>query len=51
MMGVNWERLSLSGYFEALEAYNEAHDPDRANARPPIDLERLRQFERAHGVG
>lgn len=27
-MGLDWERLSLSGYMEALEAHNEANSGD-----------------------
>lgn len=33
-MHVDWSTLSLGGYFEALEAHNEAHDPKAANREP-----------------
>lgn len=28
-LGLDWERVSLSGYLEALEAYNEAMAPEK----------------------
>lgn len=51
-MHLSWERLSLSGYFEALEAHNEAHDPERSKARnvDAATLDRLSRFNKAHGV-
>lgn len=49
-MHVDWERLSLSGYFEALEAHNEAHTTPGSEAREPVDSERLRRFVEAHRV-
>lgn len=33
-MHLNWERLSLSGYFEALEAHNEAQDTGKPKHEP-----------------
>lgn len=33
-MHVDWSGLSLSGYFEALDAHNEAHDPKGSNRDP-----------------
>jgi len=33
-MHLDWSRLSLSGYFEALEAHNEAQDPKGAKHEP-----------------
>lgn len=45
-MHVNWERLSLSGYLEALEAHNEAHADAGAKA-PSGDPEMLRQIMEA----
>ena len=33
-MHLNWERLSLSGYFEALAAHNEAHDTGKPKHEP-----------------
>lgn len=47
-MHLNWERLSLSGYFEALEAHNEAHAAPGAEGRAVADPERLRRFVDAH---
>lgn len=49
-MGLDWRYLSLSAYFEALEAHNEAHSGD-GKTRPPVDPERLGKFLAAHGVG
>lgn len=47
-MHLDWERLSLSGYFEALEAHNEAHaDPNAAPSKGPADPERLRKVMEA----
>jgi hypothetical protein len=46
-MHLDWERLSLSGYFEALEAHNEAHQPEGGNSGS-VDPERLRRFVDAH---
>jgi len=43
-MGLDWERLSLSGYFEALEAYNEG----QGGTEKVSDLPRLRRFMEAH---
>lgn len=48
-MGLDWRYLSLSAYFEALEAHNEAHSGD-GKTRPPADPERLGRFLAAHGV-
>ena len=46
-MGLDWERLSLSGYFEALEAHNEAAGGD-GKAKGVQDVDRLRRFMDAH---
>jgi hypothetical protein len=46
-MHLDWERLSLSGYFEALEAHNEAHQTE-GSSNGPVDPERLRRFVDAH---
>lgn len=49
-MGLDWRSLSLSGYLEALEAFNEANDL-RA-AKGPVDagdLSDLKRLMRAHG--
>lgn len=48
-MHLDWERLSLSGYFEALEAHNEAHDP-KAGGIDEAMADRLARFNKAHGV-
>ena len=45
---MDWATLSLSGYFEALEAHNEAHSGAASETRPPSDPERLRRFVEAH---
>lgn len=40
----------MSGYFEALEAHNEAHAPDaKREPRQPADIDRLRRFRAAQG--
>ncbi len=46
-MGLDWERLSLSGYFEALEAHNEAAGGD-GKPKGVQDVDRLRRFMDAH---
>lgn len=49
-MGLDWERLSLSGYFEALEAHNEASDPNAAKSKAQAgDLDRLKRAMQATG--
>jgi len=47
-MHLNWERLSLSGYLEALEAHNEAHQDLNAASDRPSNPDRLRRFVDAH---
>ncbi|WP_313326233.1 hypothetical protein [Sphingobium yanoikuyae] len=42
-MNLDWERLSLSGYFEALEANNEAHAPDQKPDPADADFSRLKR--------
>lgn len=49
-MHLNWERLSLSGYYEALEAHNEANDPERGKQLDQATADRLARFNKAHGV-
>jgi hypothetical protein len=49
-MHLNWERLSLSSYFEALEAHNAAHDPDNGSKLDSTTADRLARFNAAHGV-
>jgi hypothetical protein len=44
---LDWERLSLSSYFEAVEVHNEPQ-PGGADQRAPGDPERLRRFVDAH---
>lgn len=44
-MHLDWERMSLSGYFEALEAHNAAHDPE-AGKRQPASPEFRDQMQR-----
>lgn len=50
-MGLNWERASLSSYFEALEAHNAAHDPKPRKATGSSDTSALSRFMKAHGDG
>ncbi|MEN6450341.1 MAG: hypothetical protein ABFC96_07615 [Thermoguttaceae bacterium] len=42
-MGLDWERLSLSGYLEALEAHNDAHSTDKKPQASPGGHERLKR--------
>lgn len=49
-MGLDPDRLSLSGYFEALEAYNAMHDPDAAKGQTRPASGRLKRFVQAHAV-
>jgi hypothetical protein len=49
-MGLDWRTLSLSDYFEALEAFNEAHDPDpKSSSKDAGDLSDLRRLMKSHG--
>ena len=50
-MHLDWERLSLSGYFEALEAHNASQAPDAGGKLDSAAAERLARFNKAHGVG
>ncbi len=43
-MGLDWERLSMSGYLEAMAA----RDPDRSEGAEPS--KRFLRFAAAHGV-
>lgn len=49
-MHLNWERMSLSAYFEALEAHNAAHDTDKGAKLDTAAADRLARFNKAHGV-
>lgn len=44
-MGLNWERLSLSGYIEAMNARNSDGETEKA------DTSDLKRFMEAHGNG
>lgn len=46
-MGLDWHTLSMSDYFEALEAFNEAHDPNGGKGGGPGDLSDLKRLMRA----
>jgi hypothetical protein len=48
-LGLDWRQTDLSDYLEALEAYNEAHDPDAGKS--PEASEQLKRFMAAHGGG
>lgn len=45
-LGLDPERVTLGEYFEALEAHNEAVEPDKKTP----DLDRLREFKAARAV-
>lgn len=49
-MGLDWERLSLSAYMEALEACNEMNDPEAAKKaeKSPDAMKRLDKFMASH---
>lgn len=47
-MGLDWRTLDLSDYMEALEAFNEMHDPDAPKPGVSTDS-RLAKFMKAHG--
>lgn len=47
-LGLDWRQTDLSDYLEALEAYNEAHDPE-AGKRPAEASDELKRFMTAHG--
>jgi len=49
-MHLDWVRLSLSGYFEALEAHNESAGGE-STERAGGDPDRLRRFVEAHKRG
>ncbi|NBC37366.1 hypothetical protein GTZ99_12475 [Novosphingobium sp. FSY-8] len=51
-MGLDWRSLSLSGYLEALEAHNEAHDPDyKPEPQVTADKDRLKRLLNARAGG
>ena len=47
-LGINWREADLSDYLEALEAHNEANDPNAKKA-PPEASDELKRFMQAHG--
>lgn len=49
-LGLDWRQTDLSDYLEALEAYNEAHDPE-ASKQPPEASDELKRFMAAHTGG
>lgn len=49
-MHLDWSSLSLSAYFEALEAHNDAHDSGKSKALDTATSEMLDKFNKAHGV-
>lgn len=49
-MHIDWSGLSLSGYFEALEAHGEANNPDKGKSLDKATADRLDKFNKAHGV-
>ena len=48
-MGLDWERMSLSGYLEALEYKVASQDGGGGKALPADAQERLDRFMSAHG--
>ena len=49
VMGLDWRMLDLSAYMEALEAFNEMHDPESGKKGAQADTDRLSRFLKAHG--
>jgi hypothetical protein len=47
-IGLDWRYLSLSSYFEALEAFNSVQSGERAPSQP---TEGLKAFIKAHSGG
>lgn len=47
-MGLDWRFLSLSAYMEAVEAHNEANDPDAHKAPQRVETGRLERFMKFH---
>ena len=47
-LGLDWRQTDLSDYLEALEAHNEAHDPEGA---PREATPELKRFLAAHTRG
>jgi hypothetical protein len=48
-LGLDWRATDLSDYLEALEAHNEAHDPDAGAVKEATP--ELRRFLDAHTKG
>jgi hypothetical protein len=48
-LGLDWRQTDLSDYLEALEAHNEAHDPEAAKHKEPTP--ELSAFVKAHMGG
>lgn len=44
---MDWRQSDLSDYYEAREAYDEAHDPDAKEVKEPTP--ELKRFFAAHG--
>ncbi|UAB76956.1 hypothetical protein INR77_08855 [Erythrobacter sp. SCSIO 43205] len=47
-LGLDWRSADLSDYLEALEAHNEAQNPD--SAKPKEASDELKRFMSAHGA-
>lgn len=41
----------MSAYFETLEAHNEANSGDNKKQLSAAEADRLRTFNKAHGIG
>lgn len=51
-MHLDWERLSMSAYFEALEAHNDMHNPQAdKDIHLNADQDRLRALMKARSNG
>ncbi|XAI96833.1 hypothetical protein [Synechococcus phage Ssp-JY40] len=48
-LGLDWRQTDLSDYLEALEAHNEAHDPEAGKAKEASP--ELARFMAAHTKG
>ena len=50
-MHLNWERLSMSAYFEALEAHNDMQSGEKKDPSMPDNADELRAILKANRNG
>lgn len=49
-MGLDWRTLSLGAYLEALDAFNDMHDPEAAKKATLGDVSDVKRFMAAHTI-